>query len=78
MNNVSTFDEYASMVFVPHITKHLQQSTRVDLVWDTYIDNSIKASTRQKRGKGLRRKVARKNKLPGLFKFLSQKIVSAN
>ena len=27
-------------VFVPHIPKQLQQSTRVDLVWDTYIDNN--------------------------------------
>ena len=40
VNNVSTFDEYASMVFVPHIPKQLQQSTRVDFVWDTYIDNN--------------------------------------
>ena len=91
VNNVSTFDEYASMVFVPHIAKQLQKSTRVDLVWDTDIDNSVKSSTRQKRGKGIRRKVAGKHKVPGywreflqdeinkkeLFDFLSQKIASA-
>ncbi len=48
VNTVSTLDEYASIVFVPHITVQLQESTRVDLVWDSYVDNSIKASTRQK------------------------------
>ncbi len=36
VNTVSTLDEYASIVFDPHITEQLQQSTRVDLVWDSY------------------------------------------
>ncbi len=48
---------YASNVFVPYVTKQLQTSTRVDLVWDTYIDRSTKASTREKRGKGIKGKV---------------------
>jgi hypothetical protein len=34
--NISTFDEYASGVFVPHIIKHLESSKSVDVVWDTY------------------------------------------
>ena len=29
---VSTFDEYASSVFIPYIKKHLEISTRVDVV----------------------------------------------
>ncbi len=33
---ISTLDEYASIVFDPHITVQLQQSTRVDLVWNSY------------------------------------------
>ncbi|KAG0724207.1 hypothetical protein GWK47_005234 [Chionoecetes opilio] len=62
----------------------------VDVVWDRYLDNSIKESTREKRGKGVRRKVAGQTKVPGnwpdflrdptnkveLFQFLSEKIVS--
>ncbi len=36
VNTVSTLDEYVSIVFDPHITEQLQQSTRVDLVWDSY------------------------------------------
>ena len=88
--NIATFDEYASGVFVSHIMKHLETSKRVDVVWDTYITSSIKESTRDKRGKGIRRKVAGRNKLPGnwpdflrdptnkqeLFTFLSSKTAS--
>ena len=45
------------------------------MVWDTYIDNSVKASTRQKRGKGIRRKVAGKNKVPSNWReFLRDEI----
>ena len=87
-SNVMTFDEYADVVFVPHIMKQLENSRRVDVVWDTYIPSSIKESTKEKRGKGFRRKVAGKNKLPGnwagflrdptnkqgLFAFLSNRI----
>jgi hypothetical protein len=90
--NIITFDEYASGVIVPHIMKHLESSNRVDVVWDTYITSSIKESTREKRGKGIRRKVAGQSKLPGnwpdflrdhtnkqeLFTFLSSKIASTD
>ena len=49
--NVSTFDEYADEIFLPHISKQLESCTRVDIVWDIYIPNSIKESTREKEGK---------------------------
>ena len=65
-NNV-TFDEYVDKVFVPHIIKQLAKSKRVDIVWDTYmyISSSIKKiHERKKRGNGILRKVAGKNKLP--------------
>ena len=38
---------------------------RLDLVWDTYLPESLKESTREKRGKGVRRKVSGQTKLPG-------------
>ncbi|KAK5916100.1 hypothetical protein CesoFtcFv8_001632 [Champsocephalus esox] len=70
--------------------KLLKTSERVDVVWDTYITGSIKESTREKRGKGIQRKVPGQNKLPRnwphflrdpmnkpeLFTFLSSKIAS--
>jgi hypothetical protein len=58
---IVTFDEYAHQVFVPHIKTQLENSKRVDIVWDTYIPRGIKESTRERRG---RRRVASNNKLP--------------
>ena len=85
---VSTFNEYADMVFIPYLEKQLQNATRLDVVWDTYISDSLKESTREKRGKGVRRKVSGQTKLPGnwmdflrdpknkieLFAFLTVKV----
>ena len=62
----------------------------MDVVWDRYISDRIKAATREKRDNGIRMKVAGKNKIPGnwrgflrdkgnkqkLFQFLSQKFLS--
>ena len=62
--NVTSFDEYADQVFIPHILKQLENCKQADIVWDTYISNSIKASVREKCGKGVRQKVAGNNKLP--------------
>ena len=83
-----TFDEFADKVFILHIERHLQACRRVDLVWDSNIPHSLKNSTREKRGKGLRRKVSGHVKLPGnwkdflrdennkeeLFRFLTGKV----
>ena len=52
--NIATFDEYADLVFIPHLVKQLEKCSRLDLVWDTYITDSIKASTREGRGQGIR------------------------
>ena len=52
-----TFQEYSEKVFLPYITKSLENVQRVDLVWDEYIPNSLKACTREKRGTGARRRV---------------------
>ena len=32
--NITTFDEYASVVVISYIKKQLDKSTRVDVVWD--------------------------------------------
>ena len=59
-----TFDEYAEKVFIPHLQQQLHQCKRVDVVWDSYVSNSLKDATREKRGQGIRRKVAGQTKLP--------------
>ncbi|KAK3737870.1 hypothetical protein QZH41_006348, partial [Actinostola sp. cb2023] len=84
----TTFDDYADKVFIPYLLQQLQDIPRLDVVWDRYIPDSLKASTRDKRGKGTRRKVAGQTKLPKnwmeflrdsenkkeLFAFLSSKV----
>ena len=61
---VVTFDDYADTIFIPHLLNQLQNSKRVDIVWDTYVADSLKESTRDKRGTGTRRKVSGQVKLP--------------
>ena len=90
-NLVSNCEEYADQVFIPYLTKQLQNCMRIDLVWDTYLPNSLKESTREKRGKGGRKKVSGQTKLPGnwadflrdprnkkeLFSFLTSKVAKS-
>ena len=52
-----TFQEYADNVFMPYIMKQLQPVKRVDIIWDVYGQDSLKAATREKRGSGTRRRV---------------------
>ena len=39
-----TFDKYFSIVFAPYVLKQLENAKRVDLVWDVYLDDSLKKS----------------------------------
>ena len=84
-----TFKEYGERVLAPYISAQLEKSSRVDLVWDVYLPASLKASTRQKRGKGTRKRVAASTVMPKnwkdflrvdenkteLFAFLSREVV---
>ena len=84
-----TFQEYADTVFLLYISHHLAAAQRVDIVWDVYIPDSLKDVTRQKRGKGIRRRVSPTTLLPQnwkdflhvnenkteLFKFLAQQVI---
>ena len=86
-----TFQEYADLVFLPYVSNQLATTQRVDIVWDVYIPDSLKGTTRQKRGKGIRRRVAPTTLIPKnwndflhvdenkteLFKFLSQRVTDS-
>lgn len=52
-----TFQEYAGNVFMLYIMKQLQPVKRVDIIWDLYRQDSLKAATREKRGSGTCRRV---------------------
>ncbi|CAG2060906.1 unnamed protein product, partial [Timema podura] len=60
--NVS--DIYITVVFAED--KKIKTRSVLYNVWHKYIPNSLKESTREKRGKGVRREVAGKNKLAPL------------
>ena len=62
---VSPFAEYMDKVFIPYVKKQLERTTRVYVMWDTYVPDSLKEFTREKSGKGIRRKVSGQTKLHG-------------
>lgn len=84
-----TFQDYATLVFLPYIKAQLSKVTRVDIIWDVYRQDSLKCTTREKRGKGVRRRVTAANSIPGnwqeflriddnkteLFDFLAHQVV---
>ena len=56
--------EYASDVFIPYIMSQFRNATRLDLVWDRYVVDSLKGTARAKRGKGVRRRVVAEGVIP--------------
>lgn len=50
------FKEYADCIFLPYLNSPLKNIVRLDVVWDVYTGDSLKFSTREKRGKGIRRR----------------------
>ena len=82
----NTFDEYSSQILIPYLATKLKQVTRLDLVWDTYKQDSLKGMEIRKRGQGVRRRVLAETAIPGnwpsflcvdcnktdLYRFLSE------
>ena len=60
-----SFNEYAHEVFTPYILSKFQQTTRLDLMWNRYLPDSLKGTARAKRGKGVRRRVVGGASIPG-------------
>ena len=84
-----TFADYANKIFIPYLQNQFKSIQQFDLVWDRYIPNSLKYSTRENRGQGVRRKVTADGVLPKnwnsflrcndnkkeLFPFLSKAVI---
>lgn len=67
------FKTNVDTVFTPYIWSQLATADRVDIVWDVYIPYSLKNTTSQKRGKGVRRRVASTTVIPRNWKdFLDE------
>jgi len=59
-----TFDDYTKTVFLPYIQHYLNLVHRLDIVWDVYNPNNLKRAPREKRGKGVRRRIDLSSKVP--------------
>ena len=62
---VKTLQDYATNVFLPFIKAQLRNVTRIDIIWDVYLEDSLKSTARNIRGRGIRRRVAPSNTIPG-------------
>ena len=59
------FKKYAETVFIPYVISYRAQNVnRIDLVWDHYLENSLKQGTREARGTGARRCVCDNAAIP--------------
>ena len=63
-NDANTFQDYATSVFLPYVKRQLKDAVRVDIIWDCYVDDSLKATVREKRGIGIRKRVSANTKMP--------------
>ena len=59
-----TFQEYVNIVFAPYISTQLEKVHRLGLIWDVYLPDSLKGTTRQKRDKGVRKRVSPSTVMP--------------
>ena len=50
--DAKTFKDFAELVFLPWIERELGKFSRLDIVWDSYCDGSLKNTARSHRGKG--------------------------
>jgi len=87
-----TFEGYATDLFVPHVTSQLQRVDRLDIVWDLYMADSLKADICCRRGKAVRRRVVPTSAVPEnwqgflcvddnkteLFSFLASNVVDTD
>lgn len=87
----ATFQEFAEKAFWSYIFHQLRATKRLDVVWDIYIADIMKQHTRERREKGIRRKVEKNTRIPskwqvflqdsdnkiGLIKFLTDAIANA-
>ncbi len=55
--SIESFHDYAKKIIIPFIEKHLAIAKRVDVIWDRYLPESLKATTRKRRGTGVRQRL---------------------
>ena len=88
-----TFQQYGEEVFLSYVQQYVKlHVNRIDIVWNAYNANNLKAHTREKRGNGLKRRVEPNSRTPTnwdgflrvdenkkeLFRFLSAMFSTAD
>lgn len=82
---MKTLNDYSQHMFLPYLEHMLRDVLRIDVVWDVYRKDSLKAQTRQSRGSGNKLRITRDTSIPvnwqsflrvdsnkeGLFQFLA-------
>lgn len=65
--NCVTIGEYIHNQLIPYLRAWLENVARLDITWDIYREDSLKLSTRERRGTGVRRRVTLQTKIPVNF-----------
>ena len=60
----NTSQQYTDLVFITKLVQQLQAVDRLDLVWDSYLECSLKDRARKKRGHGLRIRISSQSHIP--------------
>ena len=63
-----TFQDYSRLCFLPKVFSMLHNIKRLDIILDIYLPESLKSSTREKRGRCLRIQVLPSTLMPSNFK----------
>ena len=71
---VKTFNDYDHVIFIPYMTRKFESVSRVDLVWDRYWSDSLKAATRAMHVTGIQRRVVGDAAIPRNGKTLLELI----
>ena len=51
--SIKTFCDYTEKKMIPFIKRHLTTAKHVDVIWDWYLSDSLKETTRKSRGAGV-------------------------
>ena len=70
--NRDTFDSYACDEFTRFLSHRLADVKKIDVLWDRYLEESLKQTTCINRGSGIRLKVTGHDRLPNDWKSFLQ------
>ena len=63
-----TFKDYAANKFIPRISTLLSNVKRIDVIFDVYLEDSLKSTARLHHGQGSRKRVRDNHKVPSYLK----------